>query len=145
MSVITINVIVGAALLAVGVLGTPTQDTPAVDVGIPVTVTGCLRKWEPAMTRTGVQNPAKLEHVLTNLGPGTPAAPALPNVMRYLVKGKDTNVSLSPHVGQRIEVTGMVTGHRQWIPGASRPRAPTLTVATLKVVSTECHRRVLDR
>ena len=140
MSLIAINAIVGSAMLAVSLAGTLPQTKPAPDAGTPVIVVGCLKKWEPAMAgRQGIPNPAKLEYVLTDLAPGTATAPALPNVLRYLVKAKDTTVALTPHVNHRVEVSGMVTGLSESNPTATPPvPPPTLTVATVKMVSTEC-------
>ncbi len=137
MSFTAINAIVGSAMLAVSFMGqTPAQTKPAPDAGRPVVVVGCLKKWEPAMAgRQGIPNPAKLEYVLTDLAPGTTAAPALPNVLRFLIKAKDTTVALTPHLNHRVEVSGIVTGLSEANP-ASIP--PTLTVATVKMVSTEC-------
>ena len=133
------NAIVGSAMLVVSLAGgSPTQTKPKVDAGTPVTVVGCLKKWEPSMAKGGVLNPGKLAYVLTDLGPGTTAAPALPNVMRYLVKARDTSVALTPHVNHRIEVSGLVTGLTESNPTATPPVAPTLTVATVKMISTEC-------
>ena len=143
MSLNAINAIVGSAMLAVSFVQTPTpspQLKPAPDAGTPVIVVGCLKKWEPAMAgRQGILNPAKLEYVLTDLAPGTTAAPALPNVLRYLVKAKDSTVALTPHVNHRVEINGMVTGLSEANPAAPPPVAPpTLTVTTVKMVSTEC-------
>ena len=140
MSFIAINAIVGSALLAISFVGvTPEQNKPAAETGTAVAVVGCLKKWEPAMAgRGGILNPAKLEYVLTDLAPGTTAAPALPNVLRYLVKPRDAKVELSPHVNHRVEVTGMVTGLTESNPTANPTVAPTLTVATVKMISTEC-------
>ena len=144
MSLNAINAIVGSAMLAVSFVGqtpAPTAQTkPAPDAGRPVIVVGCLKKWEPAMAgRQGIPNPAKLEYVLTDLAPGTSAAPALPNVLRFLVRAKDSTVALTPHVNHRVEVSGMVTGLSEANPTAAPPVAPpTLTVTTVKMVSTEC-------
>ena len=145
MSLIAFNAVVGYVLLAVSLVGgTPAQSKPPAEVGTPVTVMGCLKKWDPAMAgRGGINNPAKLEYVLADLAPGTTASPALPNVLRYLVKAKDTTVALSPHVNHRVEVTGIVTGLSDANPTVNPALAPTvsvptLTVATVKMVSTEC-------
>lgn len=141
MSFIAMNTIVSAALLAVTLVqAKPAQTTPTPETGPSVTVVGCLKKWEPAMAaRGGISNPNRLEYVLTDLAPGTAAAPSLPNVLRYLVKAKDTTVVLAPHVNHRVEVTGIVTGLAASNPTAPpQPVAPTLTVATVKMVSTEC-------
>jgi len=141
MSLAVINAIIGSAMLAVSLVGqTPAQTKPAPDAGTPVIVVGCLKKWEPAMAgRQGIPNPAKLEYVLTDLAPGTTAAPALPNVLRYLVKAKDATVALTPHINHRVEVSGLVTGLSESNPtGAPAVPPPTLTVATVKMVSTEC-------
>ena len=141
MSLFGINTIVGSALLAVSLVGqTPAPTKPAPDAGTPVIVVGCLKKWEPSMAgKQGIPNPAKLEYVLTDLAPGTTAAPALPNVLRYLVKAKDSTVALTPHVNHRVEVSGLVTGLSEANPTAVPPVAPpTLTVATVKMISTEC-------
>ena len=140
MSLLSINAFVGSAILAASLAGvTPAQNKPAVDAGTPATVVGCLRKWDPAMTgQQGILNPAKLEYLLTDLGPGTPAAPALPNVLRYLVKAKDSTVALVPHVNHRVEVSGIVTGLSETKPTSNPQVAPTLTVATVKMLSTEC-------
>ena len=69
MSLISINALVGSAMLVVSlVAGTPAQTKPPVDAGTPVSVVGCLKKWDPAMGgRAGIQNPAKLEYLLTDL------------------------------------------------------------------------------
>ena len=89
--------------------------------------------------RQGIPNPAKLEYVLTDLAPGTTTAPALPNVLRYLVKAKDSTVALTPHVNHRVEVSGVMTGLSESHPTATPPvPPPTLTVTTVKMVSTEC-------
>ena len=140
MSLFAVNAVVGSAMLVVSLVGgTQAQQKPAVDAGTSVTVVGCLKKWDPAMlSKGGIQNPAKLEYVLTDLAPGTPAAPAQPNVLRYLVKAKDTTVALSPHVNHRVEVSGIVTGLSETNPTGTPQVAPTLTVATVKMVSTEC-------
>lgn len=145
MSLSTIHGVGAVMLAACFVAGTSAQMKPAPEGGTTVTVIGCLKKWEPAMAgRGGVENPARLEWVLTDLAPGTTASPALPNVLRYLVKGKDTTVALAPHVNHRVEVTGLVTGLSESTPTANPatpPKAavaPTLTVATVKMVSTEC-------
>jgi hypothetical protein len=141
MSLVAINAIVGSAMLAVSLVGqTPAQTKPAPDAGTPVIVVGCLKKWEPAMAgKQGIPNPAKLEYVLTDLAPGTAAAPALPNVLRYLVKAKDSTVALTSHINHRVEVSGLVTGLSESNPTASPAvPPPTLTVSTLKMVSTEC-------
>jgi hypothetical protein len=140
MSLFSINAVVGSVMLAVSLgQGTPAQNKSAVDAGTPVTVVGCLRKWDPAMAgRQGILNPAKLEYVLTDLAPGTTAAPALPNVLRYLVKVKDSTVALTPHINHRVEVSGMVTGLSETKPTTTPQVAPTLTVTTVKMISTEC-------
>ena len=141
MSLFAINV-AGAVMLVVSLAGgppTPPQTKPPVDAGTPLTVAGCLRKWDPAMAgKLGIQNPAKLEYLLTDLAPGTAAAPAQPNVLRYLVKAKDTTVALTPHVNHRVEVSGIVTGLSETNPTGTPQVAPTLTVATVKMISTEC-------
>ena len=139
MSLSSINGVVVSAMLAVSLVGVTAQNKPAVDAGTPVTAVGCLRKWDPAMGgKQGILNPAKLEYVLTDLGPGTPAAPALPNVLRYLVKAKDATVALTPHINHRVEVSGIVTGLSETKPTSTPQVAPTLTVATLKMLSPEC-------
>ena len=139
MSLFAINAIVGSAMLVVSLAGPQAQKKPAPDAGTPVTVVGCLRKWDPAMfSRGGIQNPARLEYVLSDLAPGTPAAPAQPNVLRYLVKAKDATVPLSAHVNHRVEVAGIVIGLSETNPTGTPQVAPTLTVATVKMVSTEC-------
>ena len=139
MSFIAINAIVASAMLVSLGGGTSAQIKPAADLGMPVTVAGCLKKWDPAMVvRGGNPNPAKLEYVLIDLGPGATAAPALPNVMRYLVRPKDTTVALSSHVNHRIEVAGIATGLGVPHPPGTAPVTPTLTVLTVKMVSTDC-------
>ena len=81
-----------------------------------------------------------------SLAPGTSASPAQPNVLRYLVKAKDTTVILTPHVNHRVEVTGVVSGLAESNPTAPpQPVAPTLTVATVKMISTECLSSARDR
>jgi hypothetical protein len=145
MSLTALNTIVGSAMLTISLLGqAPAQTKPSPDAGTPLIVVGCLKKWEPAMAgRQGIPNPAKLEYVLTDIAPGTTATPAMPNVLRYLVKAKDSSVALTPHVNHRVEVSGVVTGLSEVNPTAN-PAAnpsmtpPTLTVATVKMVSTEC-------
>jgi hypothetical protein len=139
MSLFALNSLIASAVLVVSLQGTPAQK-PQADAGKPITVVGCLKKWEPAMAaRGGILNPDKLEYVLTDLAPGTPATPAEPNVLRYLVKAKDSTVNLVPHLNHRVEVTGMVTGLAASNPTAPpQPVAPTITVATFKMVSTEC-------
>ena len=139
MSLIAINAVVGSAMLAISLVGASSQTKPAVDAGTPVTAVGCLKKWDPAIFgRGGIQNPAKLEYVLSDLGPGTAAAPAQPNVLRYLVKAKDSTVTLSAHVNHRVELTGLVTGLSETQPTATPQVVPTLTVSALKMVATEC-------
>lgn len=146
MSRLTINALGAVMLAASFVAGTPAQTKapakPPAEVGTPITVMGCLKKWDPSMAgRGGIENPSKLEFVLADLAPGTTASPALPNVQRYLVKAKDTTVALTPHVNHRVEVTGVVTGLSQSSPSvnpATVTVVPTLTVATVKMVSTEC-------
>lgn len=139
MATLAINALLGSAMVVVSLVGGTVQDKPKVDAGTPVTVMGCLKKWEPGMAaRGGFQNPGKLEYVLTDLAPGTSAAPALPNVLRFLVKAKDTTVVLTPHVNHRVEVTGIVTGLSESNPTATPALAPTLTVGTVKMISTEC-------
>jgi hypothetical protein len=140
-TLVAINAVVGSAMLAVSFLGeTPAQTKPAPDAGTPVTVVGCLKKWEPSMAvRQGMPNPAKLEYVLTDLAPGATTAPPLPSVLRYLIKAKDSTVVLTPHLNHRVEVSGVVTGLSEANPTATPPvPPPVLTVATLKMVSTEC-------
>lgn len=139
MSLFAINAVVGSVMLVLS-LGGPQQAKPTPEAGRPVTVVGCLKKWEPAMAaKGGFANPAKLEYVLTDLAPGTAAAPALPNVLQYLIKAKDNTVALNPHVNHRVEVSGLVTGLAESNPTAPpQPVAPTLTVATVKMISTEC-------
>jgi hypothetical protein len=119
---------------------TPTpQARITAETGTPVTSQGCLKKWDPKMAGwEGIPNPAKLEFVLTDLAPGTAAAPALPNVLRYLVKAKDATVVLTPHVNHRVEVSGLVTGLSESNPTSNPPVVPTLTVAAVKMISTEC-------
>ena len=140
MATLAINALVSSAILVVSLLGdAQTQTRPAVDAGTTVTVVGCLKRWEPAMGGRGaVLNPAKLEYVLTDLAPATTAAPPPPNVLRFLVKPKDTTVALAPHVNHRVEVTGLAMGLAEVNPATAPQAAPTLTVATLKMVSTEC-------
>lgn len=143
MSFTAINTLVAAGLMSIGLAqATSSQSKPAPtpEAGIPITVAGCLKKWEPAMAaRGGLLNPAKLEYVLTDLAPGTAATPALPNVLSYLVRTKDTTVALMPHLNHRVEVTGTVTGLAASNPTAPpQPVAPTLTVAAVKMLSTEC-------
>jgi hypothetical protein len=140
MGTLAINAIVASAMLVVSLLGgAQTQTKPAVDAGTSVTVVGCLKKWEPAMGgRGGILNPATLEYVLTDLAPATTAAPPPPTVMQFLVKPKDTTVALSPHVNHRVEVIGLATGLAGVNSTTAPHAAPTLTVATLKMVSTEC-------
>jgi hypothetical protein len=149
MSFIAINAIVGSAMLAVSLVAQvpPAQTKPTPETGTAITVVGCLKKWEPSMAaRGGLQNPSKLEWVLTDLAPGTAASPALPNVLRYLVKAKDTTVMLEPHANHRVEVTGLVTGLANAAtpsspatpPANQQVLAPTLTISALKMVSTEC-------
>jgi hypothetical protein len=139
MSRIAINALVGSAMVAVSLVGASAQTKPTADAGTPVTAVGCLKKWDPAIFgRGGIQNPAKLDYVLSDLGPGTAAAPAQPNVLRYLVKAKDSTVTLSAHVNHRVELTGTVTGLSETQPTATPQVVPTLTVASLKMVATEC-------
>jgi hypothetical protein len=89
--------------------------------------------------RGGILNPEKLEFVLTDLAPGTTSAPAQPNVLRYLVKAKDSTVVLTPHLNHRVEVMGMISGLAESNPTAPpQPVAPTLTVTAVKMLSTEC-------
>jgi hypothetical protein len=142
MSSIALSSVLGSALLLAGLVQTTpvVQNKTAPAAPNSVTVVGCLRKWEPAVAaRGGIANPAKLEYVLADLAPGTTAAPAQPNVLRYLVKAKDSTVDLAPHLNHRVEVTGTITGLAESNPTAPpQPMAPTLTVATVKMISTEC-------
>ena len=139
MSLFSINAVVGSLMVAVSLgQATPAQK-PVADAGTPVMVVGCLKKWEPGMAgRDGILNPAKLEYVLTDLAPGTTASPALPNVLRFLVKAKDSTVALTPHLNHRVELSGMVTGLSETKPTSVPQVAPTLTAATVKMVSSEC-------
>ena len=138
MVAIAINAFV-SAVLALSLLGDARgQSKPAADPGTPVTVGGCLRKWEPAMGRGAVLNPGKLEYVLTELAPVTTAAPPQPNILRYLIAPKDNTVMLAPHVNHRVEVTGVATGLAGITAATAQNAAPTLTVTAVKMVSNEC-------
>jgi hypothetical protein len=142
MSSIALSTVLGSALLAVSLAQTSpvVQNKTAPAAPNSVTVVGCLRKWEPAMAaRGGILNPEKLEYVLTDLAPGTVSAPAQPNVLRYLVKAKDTTVVLAAHLNHRVEVMGIISGLAESNPTAPpQPVAPTLTVTAVKMLSTEC-------
>jgi hypothetical protein len=142
MSSIAFSTLLGSSLLVVSLAQTSpvVQNKTAPAAPNSVTVVGCLRKWEPAMAaRGGIANPDKLEFVLADLAPGTAAAPAQPNVLRYLVKAKDATVNLAPHLNHRVEVIGVISGLAESNPTAPpQPVAPTLTVTTVKMISTEC-------
>ena len=142
MSSIALSTLLGSSLLALSLVQTTpvVQNKTAPAAPNSITVVGCLRKWEPAMAaRGGIANPAKLEYVLADLAPGTPASPAQPNVLRYLVKAKDSTINLAPHLNHRVEVTGTISGLAESNPTAPpQPLAPTITVATVKMISTEC-------
>ena len=99
--------------------------------GKEVSLTGCLRAGAEPNT-----------FILKNIGPqtaaGSEAKPAeLARADAEYKLTADAKIKLKDHVGQKVEVTGMIMGRTQDQPGGGEPISQ-LKVKTIKEVSATC-------
>lgn len=96
----------------------PSATTPARTDDRSITVTGCLKAWEPKTEETpGAPNRANTavaagtdKFLLANVegeGNGTPGATTTPGLKQYMVMG-DSGVNLAPHLNHKVRITGKV-------------------------------------
>ena len=96
----------------------PSAATPARTDDRSITVTGCLKAWEPKTENTpGAPNRANTaiaagtdKFLLANVegeGSGTPGATTTPGLKQYMVMG-DNGVNLGPHLNHKVRITGTV-------------------------------------
>lgn len=96
----------------------PSATTPARTDDRSITVTGCLKAWEPKTEQTpGAPHRPNTtvaattdKFLLANVegeGSGTPGAATTPGLKQYLVLA-DSGVNLAPHLNHKVRITGKV-------------------------------------
>jgi hypothetical protein len=108
-----------------------------------VTITGCLARSEASVATND-------RFVLNNIVPNAPAAVGTagtsgwekaPKATSYRLDAEDSR--LSPHVGQKIEITGTVDDGPMSAAGTpdasgSAPKAPKFKVEAVKMIASSC-------
>jgi hypothetical protein len=116
---------------------------PTFGAGKKVTISGCLERSKESVATND-------RFVLNNVVPDAPAmagtagtsgSEKAPKATSYRLDAEDSK--LSPHVGHKIEITGMVEDHPMsatGTPGASgsAPEAPKFKVETVKMIASSC-------
>jgi hypothetical protein len=114
-----------------------------------ITVTGCVQRAQQSPTGTAgtagaATSAAETKFVLTNAAISTTETAATANppstavASEYRLDSEDAK--LTPHIGHKVEITGMVgqPARTTQPPAASAANAPTLKVDSIKMVASTC-------
>jgi hypothetical protein len=126
----------------------PAQSTQSAS-SKPITVAGCLKRADTAPTGTTgtagtAASAAAMKFLLTNAAISASGAtsatsqPATSVASEYKLDADDAK--LTPHVGHKVEITGVVDAARSMSqpPAASAANAPILKVDNVKMVAATC-------
>jgi hypothetical protein len=126
----------------------PSQTSPSASAKT-ITITGCVQRAQESPTGTSGTTPSATEtkFVLSNAAmsttgttgtAGTANPPSTAVASQYRLDGDDAK--LTPHVGHKVEITGMVEQPTRSTqpPAASAANAPTLKVDSVKMLTATC-------
>ena len=140
-----------AITMAVGTFAQnpPSSQPPQSMSAKAITVTGCLQRAQQAPTGTtgtagAAPSAAATKFALTNAAMSTTGTAGATNPPSTAVASEYRldydDAKLTPHVGHKVEITGMVEPPKSPTqpPAASAANAPTLKVDSIKMVAATC-------